>query len=667
MSDINIKNKIFIAIIIFFLILSNLNFSYIKALKINEEIKNNVIFEVSEIKDNISFSEPYNETWGDYIYMKVDEAKYFMRDYGKPMLPVFKKVYTFPLGSKIQNVECVPSNISNEYISGVIKPASNIFYISAINGTVFKNNTSKDEIIIVNETIYSSSNLFTDRWYDYSIKCGMENNENVVFLLVNIYPVRYSPSENQIFYAKDVDIKIIYEEPIKVKDNSDKYDMMIITPKKFIRTLKPFINHKNKYGISIIVKSTEEIFNGFQGRDRPEQLKYFIKYAKEEWDVTYVLLVGGLKKTLFANDKDGKTHGSKDWYIPVRYTSLEEGCIGQGSISDLYYADIYKYNQSFGYAFEDWDSNKNNIFAEGNSNYLEEIDLCPDVYLGRIPCRNKHDLRIVIKKIKKYESTSQEDKPWYKKMISISGNSGTITGGKPECEVYSEKSVEYMDEIVNDVVKIYASNRDTNGLVPNAKTITKEITKGAGFVHFLGHGGTLAWMTLWPDCEYSSENISGRFLIYDSWRIFNGNKLPVAVVSGCATSLFNVTLIKSITSSRFGNKDYYITNGYPTSKCMCWKLLSKPNGGAIATIGCTATESMNSSSPYIPRGFSLNSELDYDFFYCIGKKDITIFGQAFNGAITKSVLENPIRSYEAHCIMQWQCFADPSLKLGGYN
>ena len=71
--------------------------------------------------------------------------------------------------------------------------------------------------------------------------------------------------------------------------------------------------------------------------------------------------------------------------------------------SDFYYADIYDNNGNF----SSWDSNNNSVFAEyhwyGNT---DEIDLKPDVYIGRLACTNEEQLNTCINKIIEYESSS---------------------------------------------------------------------------------------------------------------------------------------------------------------------------------------------------------------------------------------------------------------------
>jgi len=102
-----------------------------------------------------------------------------------------------------------------------------------------------------------------------------------------------------------------------------------------------------------------------------------------------VLLVGGLKSWIWANPKENTNYGSKGWRLPVRYANLID--FEPGIISDLYYADIYKE----GGVFDSWDSNNDGIFAykKGSGLKNDKLDLYPDVYLGRLPCRTNKEVQ----------------------------------------------------------------------------------------------------------------------------------------------------------------------------------------------------------------------------------------------------------------------------------
>jgi hypothetical protein len=75
--------------------------------------------------------------------------------------------------------------------------------------------------------------------------------------------------------------------------STDQYDMVIIAPNGFSDELQPLIDHKNAINLSTTIKTIEDIYLEYPGRDKSEQIKYFIKDALDQWNITFVLLVGG--------------------------------------------------------------------------------------------------------------------------------------------------------------------------------------------------------------------------------------------------------------------------------------------------------------------------------------------------------------------------------------
>ncbi|HER45211.1 MAG TPA: hypothetical protein ENO12_00160, partial [Thermoplasmatales archaeon] len=127
---------------------------------------------------------------------------------------------------------------------------------------------------------------------------------------------------------------------------SSIYDLLVIAPKKYADALHPLIIHKNQVGVRTHLVTLDDVYHQmfWQGRDNQEKIKYFIKIAKEEWGITYVLLVGDFRT------------------IPVRYvynadnnTGWDEPCF----ISELYYADLYDKNHNF----SSWDTDNNGVYG----------------------------------------------------------------------------------------------------------------------------------------------------------------------------------------------------------------------------------------------------------------------------------------------------------------
>ena len=322
---------------------------------------------------------------------------------GKPILPKIDKVFELPFGAKIKNIEVKVKDIEEKEagkFSLSCGPLPYGYTISKISNRDFS-------------------------YYTYRIGCGMNSKgKRVTFVSIHLYPVKYEGNKMKI--AKEFEIKIEYTLPKKFLPAHSAYELVIIAPPEFENEAKRLVEHKNRIGIPAILKLTDEIYANYNGRDKPEKIKYFIKDAIEKWGIKYVLLFGGLKSQIWAKPRDNCNAGEEDWYVPVRYTNLFDnpkyplGSIyDPGVLSDLYYADVYKE----GGEFEDWDSNNDGIFAAWNRPGVENDtlpDLYPDVAVGRLACRSVEEAKTVVDKIINYESGCDES--WFRKIVVVSGD-----------------------------------------------------------------------------------------------------------------------------------------------------------------------------------------------------------------------------------------------------
>jgi len=617
---------------------------------------------------SISFqADPEFKEENNFLRLGFEGANTYLKFPGEPELPVYTKSFQIP--SKASNIEvrCTECSFKSLDLTKEIIPVAK-YVIQDVNRRM------EDIQLEKNENIYSSSAWYPEELYSYRVTCGRnEDNLLVGFIHMQINPVQYSPRDNKVrFVNGDLEIQITYNVPKEKAVFEDEYDLIIIAPEEFsgpFGPLKRLVDHKNRLGMKTILKTVEDINEEFEGRDKPEKIKYFIKDAIEEWNISYVLLVGGLKSYENATDREDANQGSTDWWVPVRYTNIdlyeqfnpevppdEPGCL-----SDLYYADIFKEGQ----VFDDWDSNGNGIFAEadtdlqGHSDIKDVLDLNPDVYVGRLACRNKLELRILVNKIINYERTSPNSKRWFNTMIVIAGKTFGFYSGMPDGEYVCEKALEYMDDLV-EPKKLYVSNNDTGGPRPIPQDIERAIRRGAGFVDFQGHGNPIKWDTIWADGSYPKD-WAGGLLLFDFWKLFNFRKLPVVVIGGCHNGLFNVTLEKTGNHTKY---PYYWTHGVSTPVCFAWGMNIIPWGGSIATIAGTGL----GIGPGSGTPVKLSAELETNFFYQIGQEDANTLGQAHSGAIIRYLDNNPdYRAIESHCITTYSLLGDPSLMIGGYK
>ena len=633
--------KLFLLIIVGMLVLSG-----VQAISISENEK-----EITYITKNVTFlQQPITEEKDSYLSLRLEGTNALLKDTGKPMLPVYLSTFTFSQNVKIKSISCSYSNVQEKSIAGKIIPSPEPIPYNNLDSEKTPTVYSEDK------DIYESEALYPSNWYEYTIRCGLNSDSiSTTFVTVELHPVRYSPQQNMLYYTTDFNIQISYIDPLEKTITTAEYDLVIITPSTFTSELQPLVDHKISHGVKTLLKTTEEIYTAYQGRDKPEQIKYFIKDAKETLGITYVLLVGGLKSYLYDKDRDDINQGSSAWYLPVRYANIKNAPETAGYISDLYYSDLYKYNETTQtWEFEDWDSNGDDIFARmtGFPKQSDKLDFVPDVYYGRLACMNKFEVKTMVGKIIAYESTSPDEKPWYTKMIGVGGRTFSLIDGQPDGENACDVGLEYMNNLTNEEVRVYASHAGTSEpTIPD--DIIPEISKGAGFVLFQGHGNPYAWNTHPPD----SDEWIGATTTYQFPKFSNKEKLPVVIVGGCHNALFNVSFIQILLHEKV-IENFYWTN-YPTPVCFSWGLCIVPWGGAIASTGCTGLG--------LGPGVEMSGRLETDFFYEIGQQGAETLGAAHSGSIQKYVLEHTIGQDDAYVITEWQLFGDPSLQLGGFS
>lgn len=586
------------------------------------------------ITQEFTFSYPTFIEYGEYTCVHVDEADFYDIHDGRPTIPVKTTTYEFPFGTKILDVIYEYSEPETITISKKISVGS----CSTITGE--------------DPDIYDENTMFPSSFVSYNTGGGLSNGNHKTFLTVRVNPFTYRPADYEIDFIEQATVKIIYEEPDEpLLENKDEYDLLIITITDFKKPLQPLVNHKEKMGIKTKLVTLNEIQDA-RGRDTQEKIKYYIKEAIENWGIEYVLLVGGIK---------GQT---TKWNLPIRYSHV---LVSEGKqeipepefISDLYFADIYDSEGNF----SSWDTNNNDIFAEWDgSTEIDEMDLYPDVYLGRLPCRNKREVRIVVDKIVDYEKKKADDK-WFKKMILVSGDHWKDLDQISEGVLIMAEASEIMSDFTP--VKLYATEK--NKLL--VRDINGAINKGAGFAYFCGHGSATSWGIHYPPDASGWAPSLGRLGVVTFYQttymnfLRNRNKLPVTVVGGCFNGQFDISIGNSIKEGKLKLKQ---------TNCWAWKLTSKNGGGAIATIANTGlgTHAISDSDKNNVNDYLevLDGWLELRFFQLYNREQVDILGDLHSGAM-KDYLHTFLCSHDEmdpKMVQQWQLFGDPSLKVGGY-
>ncbi len=428
---------------------------------------------------------------------------------------------------------------------------------------------------------------------------------------------------------------------------SSMYDLLIIAPKKYVDTLHPLVRHKNQVGVRTCLVTLDDVYHQMyqQGRDQAEKVKYFIKNAIEEWGIRYVLLVGGRSSQF-----------QQTWFCPVRYVHMVDDWEAE-YLSDLYFADIYDINGNF----SSWDSDNDGVYGEwytGEPAQDTNIDLIPDVAVGRLPCRSQREVRIMVRKIITYETTAFTQ-PWFTTMLVAAGDSYpealNASWAGYEGEYYGDRAIENMSGF--SATKLYTSD----GTFAHKKDIIRELRKGCGFVYLVGHGSPKQWGNNAPNGTGFVQGPNSN----DMWRFRNKNMLPICVVSGCHNSQFDVCLRRLFNASTRWKQEY-------VPECWSERIIREPTGGAIASLGCTALGYTKEDKTSFTGGIN---ELEVAFFHAYGQQAIHVLGDTWIAAITWYIKSYPV-DWNSQClgdswidtkvIQSWALFGDPSLQIGGY-
>jgi hypothetical protein len=328
-----------------------------------------------------------------------------------------------------------------------------------------------------------------------------------------------------------------------------EYDMVVIAPAQFSEDLEPLVAHKNSHGVLTFLHTVEEIYTEYPGDDQVEQIKYFIKDAYDTAHVQYVLLIGDID------------------HVPIRKTALTWEFYGTDAVpdvlTDLYYADLYNSNGSFA----TWDTNHDGVYSEIHMimddrpynetlEIIDDVEGIPEVMIGRLPCSSLRDVKNVVDKIITYENTTYGSQ-WFHRLILMGGDTFPSLGGINEGEVVTDYIASLLPEFTP--IKLWTSTHTFRPL-----KINKEISKGAGFVSYSGHGFPYGIATSAPD---ASSRI--HYLLPYIIGIHNRGKYPVMYFDACHTGALDYQL--------FGIN----------IPCFAWSFIKKHNSGAIACIGST--------------------------------------------------------------------------------
>ena len=386
------------------------------------------------IQTTITFSDPVitpNSDNEQFIDITMDGAPSALHIPTEPLLPQLNKVIELPFGAQHIDVDfSVTSGIHTlsleadvvspspipvpllleEEPSPLISVLQKIALRKVSDGSLQRE--PADEITLLDESIYSSEAFYPEQPFSYEVGVGRNNQGDMAtFVIARIVPLSYSPGTSTAQYFTQAVLDISYEQSDPLPEQgSEEFDLLILCADGYENTLGKLVDHKEDMGLATKLIPLENIYSERYFdlpewcHDNQEQIKYFIYKAWETWNVSYILAVGGFR-TFWGRD-------NPDVQFPIRYSHLDDDA-EPGYACDQYYSCFL--NEA--YEFDDWDSNDNGIFGENDDTY----DPHPDIFFGRLACRNNIEVRTMIRKIITYE-TETYGSDWFNKILTITGD-----------------------------------------------------------------------------------------------------------------------------------------------------------------------------------------------------------------------------------------------------
>ena len=483
------------------------------------------------LRESTTFSSPVIQEQEQYVTVTLEEQTSCLLKTGTPMLPVVTKVYTFPFGTTIQDVQVTFSNPHQQVITKPVMPAP------APRVTSMDTISQQSLPMTMDTQLYSSDMTYPTTPFSYRAGAGLDGNNHVIFLSVHFCPVTYTPSTKTLTTYDQASLTITYNLPPTPKTFSQEYDLLIIAPSAFSEALQPLVDYKNSQLVSTKLVTLEEIPS--VGADKQEDIKYYIRDAIENWGITYVLLVG-------AGVKNAEV-------LPVRYTWVPSEGYEDSFPSDLYYADVYNLLG----LFASWDFDGDGKYGE----YIDDIlavDLYPDVNIARLPCNDASEVKSVVRKIINFEKNNKQSST----ILQIGGDS-FVEGDDEQINEGEFANARVMEVLPGyQTTQLWGSNEKLTKV-----NIILGIYKGVDFVDFNGHGSPISWATHPPQNENvwlpTGSKWAG-FTYVEVYWLFNFYKLPVIFINACSTNKFS-----------------------ESDTCLGYSFIKKQIGGGIAAFGAS--------------------------------------------------------------------------------
>ncbi|MEO0075132.1 MAG: C25 family cysteine peptidase, partial [candidate division WOR-3 bacterium] len=544
---------------------------------------------------DLSFS-----TYQDYVIPHLANVGY-NHEVGNPYLPMGVYYVLVPNDAEVTSITI--ENITSKEIAGEynVMPTPQSQPLSLIKQAIVEANP----IIYAQNTPYPSELV---KYYSTTTKSGYRLAGFV------LYPLSYIPTEKKLILHTTITVKINYEQgkvsPINLTtrqrevfekeirsivlnpqdirrfapslhhpDNECNY--LIITTEPYVANFQPLAEWRSQMGWRTEIVTVNSLTATYPGRDVQEKIRNGIINYFQNRGLIFVILGGDTP------------------LLPPRIARVVASSYTGNIPCDLYFSDLDG----------TWDANGNSIFGEVPG---DQVDMNPDIYVGRASIDNETEANTFVNKILFYEKTPSTD---YLKRILL-----------PSVMLFSQYN--YHGRVVNDSIALITPLTWTDRHLidpPSTTPMRESLNSGFHFCHPAAHGSEVGYYT------QSSQAI---YLTSDAYAQTNSSRLYILNSIACNSGDF----------------------GY-SSECLAEAMMNNPNGGAVATI-------QNSRYGWgSPPGLGPSEAIDVRFYDFLFNRDSFVIGVAHarsKALFTAQANADPVTRW---CVYELNLFGDPAMPM----
>jgi parallel beta-helix repeat protein len=445
---------------------------------------------------------------------------------GAPSLPMISKRFLIPYGQQIDTVTVTgeSTTLDGTYVVKWTDEPEITGGAEEMEMPIADFNTTTEP----NATIYSSSEPYPGMLYKVS-PIQIYHGHAIVQLM--IYPIQYTPSIGTLDYYANIDISVntvpSTETPMFVRglesdiadvgrvienadiegtypaadtadtrsvDPAEQYDYVIITNEYLDEAYWALANYKSTRAVNPITATVVTVENITKDsdywnidplfNDTQCQIREFIKDAYANWDTTYVVL-GSDAFPLMYPDSSLNYPETLPMVVPVRKMTMQDFYPQDDSWenflipSDMYYAGLDG----------NWNSNGDACWGEPS---VDDLDMMPEMLLGRVTADTPTEVGIFLNKVMAYEQANNDEPDFsnftFMDRICIAGEPSGIM------EQWIHESVP------KNILPLLLDEHLPTGTYNRSNVM--QCLENSSFAYFSGHGGArgnspLYWWDVW--------------------------------------------------------------------------------------------------------------------------------------------------------------------------